>query len=265
MSNDSSSKTVAKDEAAKQAGDTKHWPWHPIVAVALAISLFLICQLFAGIIASIVITVAKQAGHPLGSVLQQFMLMILAEGIPLAALIWLLRANGKNLASIGLTKPKLKDIGYAIAGFLSYLTVIVSIVAIVSVFYPSLGANQTQEIGFSGTRGFWPLIAVFISLVILPPLTEEALFRGFVFTNVRARSKFLVAAIVTSVIFGAAHLTGGTEGSSLLWVAAFDTFTLSVVACYLREKTGRLWAGIGVHAMKNGYAFVLIFILHSQR
>jgi membrane protease YdiL (CAAX protease family) len=50
----------------------------------------------------------------------------------------------------------------------------------------------------------------------------------------------------------------------LLYIAAIDTFTLSLILVYLREKTGGLWSSMGLHAIKNGIAFVSLFIVHVR-
>src|SRR5690606_7282850 len=104
------------------------------------------------------------------------------------------------------------------------------------------------------------LILVFISLVLLPPFVEEVLARGFLYTGLKTKWPVWAAAVVTSLIFAAAHLEFGS-GAPLLWVAAIDTFTLSLVLIYLREKTGKLGASIMLHMLKNGVAFVLLFIV----
>jgi len=96
---------------------------------------------------------------------------------------------------------------------------------------------------------------------VLPPLVEETVFRGFVFAGLRNKLKFVWAALATSALFASAHLQIG-NGQPLLWVAALDTFTLSLVLCYLREKTDSLWPGILLHALKNGIAFLSLFVLH---
>ena len=85
--------------------------------------------------------------------------------------------------------------------------------------------------------------------------------RGFLFGALRRSTGFWISAAITSVIFASLHLGGGEQGAGLLWIAAIDTFILSLALCYLREKTGRLWASIGLHAIKNGVAFVALFIL----
>jgi membrane protease YdiL (CAAX protease family) len=43
-----------------------------------------------------------------------------------------------------------------------------------------------------------------------------------------------------------------------MWAAAFDTFILSVVLVYLREKTGALYAGMLVHMLNNLLAFFVV-------
>ena len=133
-------------------------------------------------------------------------------------------------------------------------------VGLVSHFVPSLNVNQHQDIGFTNVHGFAPLLFTFISLVILPPITEEIMVRGFLYSSLKKGMPTIAAVIVTSAIFASAHLPeGGAAGP--LYIAALDTFVLSLVLIFLREKTGSLWASITLHAFKNGVAFVALFVL----
>jgi membrane protease YdiL (CAAX protease family) len=61
--------------------------------------------------------------------------------------------------------------------------------------------------------------------------------------------------VVTSLLFGMAHLQSG-ENASLIWSAALDTFVLSLILVYLRETTGALYAGVLVHSLNNLIAFI---------
>ncbi len=107
------------------------------------------------------------------------------------------------------------------------------------------------------------LALTFISLVILPPLAEEIMVRGFLYSTLKKAMRPIGAVILTSALFAAAHLPeGGAAGP--LYIAALDTFILSLVLIYLREKTGGLWASITLHASKNGIAFLLLFVLHIK-
>jgi membrane protease YdiL (CAAX protease family) len=140
--------------------------------------------------------------------------------------------------------------------YISYLV----IVSVAGALVPALNVDQAQELGFNPI-GTGELILTFISLVILPPIVEETLMRGFLYTSLKKRLTKVNAALITSVIFAAAHLQFGS-GAPLLWVAAIDTFVLSLFLVYLREKTGSLWASMTLHALKNGVAFASLFIFH---
>lgn len=252
------------DAGGPERAPARPWPWHPAVAVFVALALFLAAQFAAGIVGSLIMSAAVHSSLAVDSVWQQFVFIALAEGLTLAGLYQVLRSKGLRFASVGLRKPRWVDLAYIAGAFVAYLVFYGTLLTVLSSLIPSLDVNQKQDIGFDNVQGILPLIPVFISLVILAPLTEEILFRGFVFQGLRSRLRFLWTAIITSVIFGAAHLLGGEQGASLLWVAGIDTFVLSLALCYLREKTGRLWAGIGLHALKNCIAFVLLFIVHTR-
>jgi membrane protease YdiL (CAAX protease family) len=133
----------------------------------------------------------------------------------------------------------------------------------VSHFIPSFNVNEQQQIGFSNVHGGLPLLMTFVSLVILPPLAEEIMVRGFLYSTLKKAMPALAAVILTSALFASAHLPEGGDAGPL-YIAALDTFVLSLVLIYLREKTGSLWASITLHAAKNGIAFVALFALHVK-
>jgi membrane protease YdiL (CAAX protease family) len=133
------------------------------------------------------------------------------------------------------------------------------ILTVATHLFPSLNAKQKQDLGFQNVHGAQDMVLTFLSLVVLPPLAEETVFRGFIFTGLRERFKWVWALVITSLLFGIAHLEFGT-GQPLVWVAGLDTFCLSLVLCYLREKSDSLWPGILLHAVKNGIAFVALYI-----
>jgi membrane protease YdiL (CAAX protease family) len=136
-------------------------------------------------------------------------------------------------------------------------------VGLISHFVPGLNVNQQQQIGFNNVHGAAPLVMTFISLVVLPPLAEEIMVRGFLYSSLKKALPTASAVIVTSALFASAHLPeGGAAGP--LYIAALDTFVLSLVLIYLREKTGSLWASITLHAIKNGIAFVALFVFSAR-
>ncbi len=87
--------------------------------------------------------------------------------------------------------------------------------------------------------------------------------RGFLYSTLKKAMPLFGAVVLTSAIFASAHLPeGGAAGP--LWIGALDTFVLSLFLIYLREKTNGLWASMTLHAVKNGVAFVALFVLHVK-
>jgi membrane protease YdiL (CAAX protease family) len=121
-----------------------------------------------------------------------------------------------------------------------------------------INLDQKQELGFDAVVGTIERLMAFVSLVVLPPIVEEVMFRGFLFAGLRKKLPFPAVALLVSLIFASLHLLEGSGG--LLWVAGIDTFVLSLVLCYVREKTGNLWAGIAVHMLKNCVAFLYLYV-----
>ena len=111
--------------------------------------------------------------------------------------------------------------------------------------------GQEQEIGFARAgNAWWEIVLIFISLVIIPPVCEEIVMRGFLFGKLSRKMKVVAAAILTSLLFAVAH--GQLN-------VGIDTFVLSMVLCFARVNTGSIWTGIFVHMFKNGLAFALLF------
>jgi len=244
--------------------------WSPVAAVLYTIGLFFVTQIIMGIAIGLYARLAygdtSQAAEWLSSsIMVQFLYILLTEIMVVCGVLLFLKHRGMGLRFLGLTRPRfLTDPLIAVGGFVLYFVLYIVLAAVVTTLVPSIDLDQRQDVGFQAANGLLPLAVVFLSLVVLPPIAEEILLRGFLFGSLRARISFVWAAIWTSIIFAIAHLQGGEQGAPLLWIAAIDTFVLSLVLCYLREKTGRLWAPIGLHMLKNGVAYVALFILHSS-
>lgn len=188
----------------------------------------------------------------------QFMVSCLLHGFMALGLWWLLRLRGRKFVNLGLRHPQLKDVGFVLIGIVMYVPLALAVLSIAEAVVPGLDLDQKQQIGFAGTQG-WSLALVFTSLVILPPVVEELVCRGFLYLGLKRRLPKYVAVLLTSLIFAMAHLQFNS-GEPLLWTAAIDTFSLSLVLIYLREATDGLWAPIGLHMAKNSLAFYLLFL-----
>jgi len=197
------------------------------------------------------------------SVVAQFAYLLLASAFILLAVRWFLRRQQLGWQAIGLRRPQSSDVGWGLLALPVYILLYLLIVTIAVRLAPGLDLQQQQQLGFDHVSGSLALTMTFISLVVLPPLTEEIMVRGLLYSSFKKLLPLMSAALMTSLIFAAAHLPEGGD-SGPLYIAALDTFALSLVLIYLREKTGGLWASMTLHALKNGIAFVTLFLLQTH-
>lgn len=250
----------------KQAASSATINWNPWLGVVFVIVIFFVTQAVAGLVVSIYPllhhwTSGSASDWLQNSVYAQFCFILLAEALVIGSLYLFLRLYRRSFRTIGLLKPRWRDLRYGLLAVPAYYVVYLIVVSVASRLIPGLNVDQQQQIGFNNVHGALPLVLTFISLVILPPFTEELMVRGFLYSSFRKAMRIVPAAIITSLLFAAAHLSeGGPAGP--LYIAAIDTFILSLFLIYLREKTGSLWSSITLHASKNCVAFVVLFVLH---
>lgn len=237
---------------------------NPIIIVLFTIGIFFVAQFLASMVFVLLTTIFGWNEAELKrwfntTAFPQFFYVAISDGFIVLGVWYLLKKQKQTLRYIGVSKPMLADAGKALIGYGFYVVIFIVITAVAKIIVPSLNLEQEQQLGFEANKGLVNMVIAGISLVILPPIVEEILCRGFLFTGLRRQMKFIPAGIITSIVFAIAHLEFGSK-APLLWVAAIDTFVLSLVLVYLREKTGRLAASMFLHAYKNLVAFSILFI-----
>lgn len=188
-----------------------------------------------------------------------FALSLAVTAMQLSLLFWYVSYRGSSLRSLGLNRPKPRYLVNGLLAYGIYFLIYFGIFALIYTFIPAIDINQQQELGFGTVSGFG-LVMALITLVILPPIAEEILMRGFLYHSLKQQLPHVWAVIVTSILFAAAHLQLGAGGPPL-WIAAVDTFLLSLVLIKVTDYSKSLWPAIIVHMVKNGVAFVSLFIL----
>lgn len=254
-------KNLKKNDKPRPTG------WGPASAIVVTLLIYFGSQLIAGYLVVQYLFLKGDTKDTVvdtinNSVNLQFILILIAESAALLLLWWFLKHRRISWRRIGLSKPTGKNLLYSIPAYGIYFTVILIAFLVIQQFVPGVNTDQSQQVGFDNASGSGPLALVFLGLVILPALTEEILVRGFLFGGLRNKLPFINSALITSALFGLAHLQLGS-GNSPLWIAAVDTFILSLVLVWLREKTGNIWAGVIVHMAKNSIAFISLFVLKS--
>lgn len=165
---------------------------------------------------------------------------------------YVMKLGRVSLQTLGLSRlPSWGDIGLAMAGTVVYIALATALLYLARLL-PFFDASESQELGSTMLFGVDRLLA-FLALVVFVPFIEEVIFRGLLYGKLRQENMpFWPVALTVSVLFGVAH---GQPN------VAIDVFCMSMVACYLRNITGSIWAGVLLHMIKNAVAFMLVYVL----
>ncbi|MDO8592121.1 MAG: type II CAAX endopeptidase family protein [bacterium] len=250
MSNASSEEPKAKSQKLKANFGG------PARVILSAFGIFIISQLVAAILLEIAFGIIRPGNKNIldQSAAAQFFYILLAESLAVGLVLLILRRRRLGLGAIGFgRRPAWRDLKWAAVGFVVFYGLLIFATVILTLLIPSYNTNALQDVGFNILSTPMDRVIAFVALVIIPPLGEETLMRGYLYSGLRSRLKFWPALLGTSLLFGAAHLSTGVSGA--LWAAGVDTFVLSVVLVYLRERSGALYAPILVHSLNNVVAF----------
>lgn len=172
--------------------------------------------------------------------------LVMALGLP-----WLIKKNKTTKAELGLTRlPEWLDLLLAPAGFFVYI-LLSALLTFLAAMLPFFDVDQVQDTGFSQISQQYEFVLAFIMLVIIAPVAEEILFRGYLFGKLRQHVPIWAAILVTSLLFAIVH------GA---WNVGVDVFALSIILCLLRVISKSLWPSILLHMLKNSVAFYFLFI-----
>lgn len=106
-----------------------------------------------------------------------------------------------------------------------------------------VGINYLKELVSEGGWLNWVLIIGVI--VLIGPIMEEVVFRGFIFTTVvKTRLGFIGAAVITSALWTMLHY-------HYKWQLLIVLFIFGCGLAFVVWRTGSLWSGIAVHAANN--------------
>jgi membrane protease YdiL (CAAX protease family) len=117
---------------------------------------------------------------------------------------------------------------------------------LISLFDPSF--DQVQRNDFIDSAGTHPGFAL-IALVLLPPIIEETVFRGFIFPAFAQRWGVWAGAIASSVLFGIAHLQANVT---------IYTFLLGMLLCYMYVRLRSIYPGMILHMLNNYLAYLAL-------
>lgn len=240
--------------------------WRILRAVGWCLWAVVAWILAAFLIAFVTVLIVRYAGVDLldsigGQIAVQAILSVLILAFVVKPIYWVgknrklskAKRRADQMKVTGFNRlPNSSDLVPFVYGVLAYYGIGLVVMTAMGLFVPESYLTQPQNLGISGNVVWLDLISIFVLYCVITPVCEELIFRGFLQYKVEHNLGFWPSAIIVSVLFAVAH--GQLN-------AAITTFILSMVACCQRRKTGSIWSGIGLHAVVNIVATILVFVV----
>lgn len=173
---------------------------------------------------------------------------------------WIKSVFGDNFMRSARNVLKDFEIG-AISWLVSYPLVLVvsSFISVcITYFYGKLEIDQLAVKELKATAGnsfLW--IAMIFSIVVLVPIMEEVLFRGFFQTWLKEKIDRIWAIVLSSLLFAFFHFSTAQGMFNIELIPAL--FVLSCYLGFIFERQRSLLAPITLHSLFNAISVVMIF------
>ncbi|HSH31755.1 MAG TPA: type II CAAX endopeptidase family protein [Candidatus Saccharimonadales bacterium] len=185
-----------------------------------------------------------------GSLQASFVLVIINAISAFGLVLYYLKRYRSGLSDLGLRRFSLTRAAAYILGTVAAFMVLVPLAfVIISQLFPNFNPDQAQMNEFTQATTPAARRLSFIALVLLPPLVEELVFRGFIFPAFATRWGTTWGAISSSLLFGLAHLQ---------FNVSVYTVVLGLLLCFMYAKLGSIWPGVAFHMLNNYLAFVAL-------
>jgi membrane protease YdiL (CAAX protease family) len=139
---------------------------------------------------------------------------------------------------------KKAPVGRSIKYFLGFFgMVVITILALAVVAVLLLGDKVAEPASaMRGTKTVLNWVFLLAGGVIIGPISEEIVFRGVLFGFLHERHRFIVAAILSSLVFMLIHLNP---------VAFVTALPLGLYLCFMYKRLGSIVPGMVVHMLWN--------------
>lgn len=243
--------------ARMRAHDPRPWGWQPVVLPCAAL---LVLIVLGNAVTHVIVP---------DTFAEALTVTIVLNVVLYGALIAVVYYAGRDLArryagwgwTFGLQWPRWIDLAWAAAGVGMVLGGRVVVVLVANAVTDGSAGEESQNLSVHSTSpAVYAVLAVVV--VLIAPLIEETVFRGLLLRTFMHRIGFWPAALASSTIFALFHTYEVATLAGALTLAGV-VFVLGFTNCLLARWSGRLAAGMIVHALFNGLAVALLIALND--
>lgn len=240
-----------------RAHDARAWGWQPVVVPCAALLGLIV---FGNVVSHVLVAHTFTA-----AVIETIALNAVLYGTLIAAVYY----SGRELArryggwgwAFGLQRPRWMDGAWVAAGVGMVLAGRIAVVLFANTLTNGRAGTESQNLTVHSTS---PTVYVLLGIiaVLIAPLVEETVFRGLLLRTLMHRVGFWPAALVSTAIFAAFHTYEVDTLAGALTLAGV-VFVLGLTNCLLVRWSGRLAAGMILHALFNALALVVVIVMND--
>lgn len=240
------------------AGDGLATPWITGSDVGLALGLFLIA---VGVFGVLAYAARQQVGGTgwRATGLQKLVLGISPTVLAAVAVCVLARLRGRTPEqALGLASSEsTRDAGRGVVAYLTAYPAVMAVIVLWAHLFDMVGVEipSQEAVKTVLTKQAWPEVAASVAVVVIvAPLLEEMVFRGFLLSALSRRMGPAGAVVLSAALFGLLHTADHP-------FYAGPIFVLGLLLGWLYLRTGRLWVAVGCHGAHNALALVTAWLL----
>lgn len=145
-------------------------------------------------------------------------------------------------------------------GTLVVIMLVANIVLSMLVSLLTMTDNSANQQEIVQSAALLPIITL-LSTCIFSPIIEELVFRAGTFTFLRGKWGFVVATIISSILFGFIHILDSLLAGNFLDLSYLLVYsTIGVVLAYGYEKTESVFVTIGIHMLNNIFSILIMYL-----
>lgn len=161
--------------------------------------------------------------------------------------------------ALGLIKPD--SLRWYLSAVTSYFILMFLLAAAMTVLQiiPSEDLKDASRDLLKTGTSFFSFAVTFASIILIASVTEELIFRGFLYGWLRQRFISEIATVISSLAFGIVHVQYLGLDSQSVFAAMFFICGLGFFAARLREKSGSIYPSIALHSFSNFMVFISLY------
>lgn len=232
-------------------------PWKPRRQLLFIDSIFILLGTFVGVQVLLItalfpvdwLTHFLPGGET--TINKVFLQQLLQSGLMLGLTLFVLyRLRGGNLRNIGLYPLRnWRWLFYAMLCGMAVFFVMLYLSAWLVRLFPQWATPQAITTVIMQAKGVWERLAVLFMVGVLAPISEEFLFRGYMYHSLRTTYPAPVSMLLTAMLFGCVHFD---------WLRLLPLTFVGFCLNWILVKSGSLWSAIIMHGTWNVCMALLI-------